>query len=703
MGEIEELIKKIKELDKIDEYKEIIALLPDSVLDKYKKADLFCWRSRAHYELKAANEAFMYAEKAISSSPNNYYGYALRGLGWIEQKEYDKAIVDYSKSIDLKIDYAGAYNNRGLAWLNKREYDKAIADFNKAIQLKNDYETPYNNRGLAWNKKGEYDKAIADYYKSIELNNNNAESYYNRGITWSNKGEYDKAIADYDKAIELKNDHAGAYNNRGNAWLNKKEYDKAIVDYDKSIALKDDDARAFNNRGVAWRYKEEYDKAISDCNKAIDLESDYADAYNNRGVVWHNKGEYEKAIADYDKAIELKNNDANTYRNKGDSLYALGEIQKSIENYKKALELDVNFYYLENRIKLAQEALDSRENLKDKALPDDIVKKAEIETKIEKIIRTIRETAISEVKTVVHYTNLPVADIYVKSLNAKMQYSNAIYMNDPMEGQVFFDYLNDNKIKQAYLNGEKRTETSVYLGSFLPAEDDDGEISHQDELVMWRTYGKDENGKEAAGCSVILRNDFFKMKTKITDETVTEESSEEELLNVVYIKRQKNTKEITNDTKKRIEHAIINLKRQIHKLIKLRDKYNNKDDFYKDIENTIFKNLSKICYLFKSSDYDFEHEVRVIRYIPRNSNEIKFRENIKPNTPNKRFYIESYNEILPYIKKIFLGPKVEHHQQWSLYFDYEIRQRAKEIKDSTDPHKIKPSDIEIIKSECKFQ
>jgi hypothetical protein len=34
-----------------------------------------------------------------------------------------------------------------------------------------------------------------------------------------------------------------------------------------------------------------------------------------------------------------------------------------------------------------------------------------------------------------------------------------------------------------------------------------------------------------------------------------------------------------------------------------------------DINSAIFNNLIQICYLFKSSDYSFEHEVRVIQYV----------------------------------------------------------------------------------------
>jgi hypothetical protein len=90
--------------------------------------------------------------------------------------------------------------------------------------------------------------------------------------------------------------------------------------------------------------------------------------------------------------------------------------------------------------------------------------------------------------------------------------------------------------------------------------------------------------------------------------------------------------------------------------------------------------------------------------MPRDSKAVKYMEINEPNSPGKRFHIESSNDILPFIKKIFLGPKVENYQQWSLYFDYEIRQRAKALLEMpSPPYRIKASDIEIIKSECKFQ
>ena len=42
--------------------------------------------------------------------------------------EYDKAIDDFTKTIELNPDSAGAYNNRGNAYSNLEQYDKVLKD-----------------------------------------------------------------------------------------------------------------------------------------------------------------------------------------------------------------------------------------------------------------------------------------------------------------------------------------------------------------------------------------------------------------------------------------------------------------------------------------------------------------------------------------------------------------------------------------------
>jgi integrase len=190
----------------------------------------------------------------------------------------------------------------------------------------------------------------------------------------------------------------------------------------------------------------------------------------------------------------------------------------------------------------------------------------------------------------------------------------------------------------------------------------------------------------------------------INEEISKNKSNDEELLNVVYIKTNEFERTIKNDPTGKLKPALDELKKLLINLMEMSEEQKKLNEFQKYVENTIFKNLSTINFLFKSADYSFENEVRVIKYMPRDSSLIKYMEIKEPKLPRKRFYIESINDILPFIRKIYLGPKVENHQHWSLYFDFEIRQRDKELRKlNPAPYALNPSDIQISKSECEFQ
>ena len=64
---------------------------------------------------------------------------------------------------------APAYNNRGIAYRQQGEFEKAIADLTKAIELDPVVAAPYNNRGFAFEKLGNKENAEADYAKAKEL------------------------------------------------------------------------------------------------------------------------------------------------------------------------------------------------------------------------------------------------------------------------------------------------------------------------------------------------------------------------------------------------------------------------------------------------------------------------------------------------------------------------------------------------------
>jgi tetratricopeptide (TPR) repeat protein len=97
-------------------------------------------------------------------------------------------------------------SNRGLGYLRNKEYDKAIIDFSEAVLINPKNPFAFDNRGDAWREKGNYERALADYAEAIAIDPAFGSAYLNRGITYELQGDKAKARAEYQRALDLKGD-----------------------------------------------------------------------------------------------------------------------------------------------------------------------------------------------------------------------------------------------------------------------------------------------------------------------------------------------------------------------------------------------------------------------------------------------------------------------------------------------------------------
>src|SRR5215470_19403299 len=73
------------------------------------------------------------------------------------------------------------YFNRGVVEKADGDFDGAIADYTRAIELDPKYAAAYSDRGNAKQAKGDLDGAIADCDHAIELDSKDATARKNRG------------------------------------------------------------------------------------------------------------------------------------------------------------------------------------------------------------------------------------------------------------------------------------------------------------------------------------------------------------------------------------------------------------------------------------------------------------------------------------------------------------------------------------------
>ena len=126
--------------------------------------------------------------KVIEIDPQNADAYINRGDAKRHKGDWDGAIADYSKAIEVHPEYTAsyydhsiakvniefdpkypAYCNRGIAKVNSGDWDGAIADFTKAIEINSQDADAYSYRGQAKKAKGDQAGADADFAQATKL------------------------------------------------------------------------------------------------------------------------------------------------------------------------------------------------------------------------------------------------------------------------------------------------------------------------------------------------------------------------------------------------------------------------------------------------------------------------------------------------------------------------------------------------------
>ncbi len=225
-----------------------------------------------------------------------------------DEKEALKLAKTYTRETEKLT--AQEYFNRAYDAAENEDYEQAIADWTKAIEIDPNYTLTYYNRGIAKRRLGDISGAITDYNKVIEINPNDAGAYYNRGNAKYNFGDISGAIADYTKAIDINPNYVSAYYNRGIAKRRLGDISGAIADYNKVIEIDPNDVDAYYNRGIAKYDLGNYSGAIDDYTKVIEINPNYASAYFNRGVAKYLSSDEAGGCKDWHKAGELGHSNA---------------------------------------------------------------------------------------------------------------------------------------------------------------------------------------------------------------------------------------------------------------------------------------------------------------------------------------------------------------------------------------------------------
>jgi tetratricopeptide (TPR) repeat protein/predicted aspartyl protease len=204
---------------------------------------------------------------------------------------------------------AGGYSRRGAAAAARRDYERAVADYTKAIELDpTDPTYPYQ-RALAHMALRQLLLAGDDLNLTLKLQPDNIEALANRAELRLGARDRPGAIADVDKAAELAPRPADIHLRLASFYERVNLFDQAVAQFDLWISTHQDEGEM--SQALAGRCRtralagKDLDKALNDCNRALRLGPRSAGMFDSRGMIYLRQGDYERAITDYNAALTL--------------------------------------------------------------------------------------------------------------------------------------------------------------------------------------------------------------------------------------------------------------------------------------------------------------------------------------------------------------------------------------------------------------
>ncbi|QSF44198.1 tetratricopeptide repeat protein [Paenibacillus tianjinensis] len=669
-------------------------------------------------------EAIEAAKKAVELKPDNAeYQYSL-GLSFHENRQYEEAIEVKRIAVKLKPGNAGYLFSLGKSYHANGQYEEAIEVKRKAAELEPNNAGYQYSLGLSFHENGQYSEAITAKKRITEIEPKNARYLDSLGASYHTNGQYEQAIEARRKAVQFEPDNAQYHFNLSLSYYANRQHPETIEVLKKAVELEPGNANYQYSLGVEYYATNQYDEAINKIRMAISLQKSNNKYRQGLSIIYRNLKMYTDALKVLDEAIVIDsgqndNRDALLYYHYAWVQYLeTGTADNSIKYFeegKRAYLTNMDKKKINNFLNVLSKAILNGSSQGSPNLPvlnqelEMLRSFAEIHADVlgdtqyyflSKIISTFKDypeiqsnmigihlsmkqimkqcaVSIPEGAELAHYSRLENLNYLVKKSDdpAYLRLNNAAYMNDPSEGLIFISTLKDchgcdapllNKVYERFTNEDTNMQASdVYLFSLTLRVDD---------LPMWAQYGD-----KGHGCCLVIKNDFFdRDNDEIQHDIIGNRENGNTYVNsyipyrVIYVKSVNNTMQLSmtkvdgEDDTDSINQIDMELKNIVGYIHAASERCHGDAGLEEALIEHLRESIDQIRYLFKTTDYEYEKELRLIRYEPVDSKEIQLN---KETSPVPTLYVKRSGESLRYTK-IILGPKVEEANRIAPYLKY---------------------------------
>ncbi len=201
---------------------------------------------------------------------------------------------------------AEGYYNRGISHLQSKDYEKAMVEFQRSINTDSKFKMSYYATGMVYDMMGKFSDAEKYYKEAIDIDSEFSDAYNSLGTIYMKQKKWKEALKTFQKTLQNKMYATPniTYVNIGDVYLNLEDYPKAIEAYREAKRYANQDYIIYR-LGTTLARSGKTKEAVSELQEGVALTPKNADMRLALGIALLKDGNKYAAITEFKKVVEL--------------------------------------------------------------------------------------------------------------------------------------------------------------------------------------------------------------------------------------------------------------------------------------------------------------------------------------------------------------------------------------------------------------
>lgn len=201
---------------------------------------------------------------------------------------------------------AQGYYDRGISYLQTRDYERALVEFQRSIKTDSKYKLSYYALGVVNDLMGKYADAITYYKEALSIDSEFSEAHNALGVIYTKQQKWKDALKSFQRALDNKlysTPHV-PYLNMGDLYMAQRDFPKAADAYRESKRLVNQDITVYK-LGMALLSVGTTREAIAELQEGTALSPKNPDMRLALGLAYLKESNRKAAIAEFRRVVDI--------------------------------------------------------------------------------------------------------------------------------------------------------------------------------------------------------------------------------------------------------------------------------------------------------------------------------------------------------------------------------------------------------------